>query len=576
MKPIKVIKFNWVRGFSFSGKTRAGMMVLIAMMSVSAQAKSLVDSRHNLSASGPGIKAVSETHICIFCHTPHLANPAAPQWNRPSSGAVYTPYNSSTIQATVGQPTGSSKLCLSCHDGTVALGMIISKAPVEFAGALRGMPRGRSNLETDLSDDHPISFVYDSGLAALNGELNDPNSLNPAVRLDAEGMLQCTTCHDPHDDQFGRFLVKDNTASALCMECHDKDYWIGSAHQSSAATWNGRRPDPWPNSTETTVDANACGSCHASHDAGSEERLLHYEAEEENCFTCHNGNVAATNIEAEFKKISSHPVFATTGIHDPAEDILNPTRHVECSDCHNPHAAHEAEASAPTASGALSQVTGISSSGGIVDPLMNEYELCYRCHADSFDRGESLINRQFPLTNTRLEFSESSASYHPVVSIGKNPQVPGLISPYTESSIIYCTDCHNNDRGPNADGTGPNGPHGSVYSPLLERKLRLTDGGNESSAAYALCYKCHDRNSLFNNSNFPSHRKHIEEFQAACTTCHDSHGVQSVTHLMNFNLDYVAPYNGVLEFVDEGQAAGNCTLSCHGANHDAQSYLPLP
>ena len=127
-----------------------------------------------ITASGRDIRASSETHICIFCHTPHSANPAAPHWNRPSSGAIYTPYNSSTSKATIGQPTGSSKLCLSCHDGTVALGMVISKAPIQLAGGIHGMPRGRANLGTDLSDDHPISFVYDNALAAINGELNSP------------------------------------------------------------------------------------------------------------------------------------------------------------------------------------------------------------------------------------------------------------------------------------------------------------------------------------------------------------------------------------------------------------------
>jgi predicted CXXCH cytochrome family protein len=452
--------------------------------------------------------------------------------------------------------------------------MIISKAPIAFSGGVLKMPRGRSNLETDLSDDHPISFVYDSGLAALNGELNDPDSLDPAVRLDADGMMQCATCHDPHDDLFGKFLVKNNTASALCLECHDKDYWIGSDHQTSAATWNGTGMDPWPNSAETTVEANACGNCHTPHDSGSGERLLNFAEEEQNCYACHNGNVAASNIEAEFNKPSVHPVAFTTGIHDPTEDLVNPSRHVECFDCHNPHASQTTEATAPTASGALDKVKGIGSSGTMVYPLINEYELCYRCHADSIGRGSALINRQFLQTNTRFEFSSSSASYHPVETIGKNPDVPGLISPYTESSIIYCTDCHNSDRGPNAGGAGPNGPHGSIYTPLLERRLRLTDFGNASSAYYALCYKCHDQNSLLNNSNFSGHRKHIEDEKTACTTCHDPHGVQSSTHLINFNLDYVTPFNGSIEFIDEGQSAGNCTLTCHGKDHDALNYQP--
>lgn len=574
MKAIRSRMSIEVAGAGSFPKVRLWTLLLSMMLSASVSAKSLVDSKHNLSATGHGINAAQETHICVFCHTPHIANPAAPHWNRPSHGAIYKPYNSSTAKASIGQPTGSSKLCLSCHDGTVALGMVISKAPIHFAGGINKMPRGRSNLETDLSNDHPISFVYDSGLAALNGELNDPHTLDRSVRLDADGMMQCVTCHDPHDDAFGKFLVKNNTASALCLECHDKDYWIGSEHQASGAGWNSIGTDPWPNSEESTVEANACGNCHASHDAGSDERLLRYAEEEKNCFTCHNGNVAATDIEAEFRKISTHAVAATTGIHDPTEDLVNSARHAECSDCHNPHAVRSTEATAPAASGALANVKGIGSSGSVVSPLINEYELCYRCHADSIGRGAAVINRQFVQTNTRFEFSSSSASYHPVETIGSNPDVPSLISPYTESSLIYCTDCHNNNQGPNAGGAGPNGPHGSVYAPLLERRLRLTDEGNESPANYALCYKCHDRSSILNDESFVYHRKHIVDEKTACTTCHDSHGVQSATHLINFNLDYVAPFDGTIEFVDEGSRSGNCTLTCHGKDHDALNYSP--
>lgn len=542
------------------------------LLSATVQARSLVDSRHNLSASGPDIKAASETHICIFCHTPHSANPAAPHWNRPSNGAIYTPYSSSTTKATIGQPTGSSKLCLSCHDGTVALGMVVSRAPIEFAGAIRGMPRGRANLGTDLSDDHPVSFVYDNALAMVKGELNSPSALDRAVRLDADGMMQCTTCHDPHDDEFGKFLVKDNAASALCLSCHNKDNWLGSVHQTSDAVWNGVGIDPWPYSDETTVEANACGSCHTSHDAGSDERLLLYAEEEENCYSCHSGNVADTNIRAEFNKISIHPVASTTGVHDPTESLVNPPRHVECIDCHDPHAANSIDAVAPDASGALSHVRGVASSGAEVNQVINEYELCYRCHADSINRGQALIDRQYPQTNTRLEFDVGSASYHPVETIGKNPDVPSLINPYTESTIIYCTDCHNNDQGPNAGGIGANGPHGSVYTPLLERNLRLTDFGSESAANYTLCYKCHSRSDILGDNSFSQHKRHIVEEETACTTCHDPHGVQSATHLINFNLDYVAPFNGIIEFVDEGMNTGNCTLTCHGADHNALSY----
>ncbi|MFQ5494707.1 MAG: hypothetical protein ACE5EX_04940, partial [Phycisphaerae bacterium] len=82
----------------------------------------VADTVHNLSVAGPGsVRAQSEQEICVFCHAPHNTGPMRPLWNRDVSPASYQIYQSSTLDASPGQPTGSSKLCLSCHDGTIAL-----------------------------------------------------------------------------------------------------------------------------------------------------------------------------------------------------------------------------------------------------------------------------------------------------------------------------------------------------------------------------------------------------------------------------------------------------------------------
>jgi hypothetical protein len=246
-------------------------------------------------------------------------------------------------------------------------------------------------------------------------------------------------------------------------------------------------------------------------------------------------------------------------------------RHVECVDCHNPHAANAINASAPGASGALKGVRGVASSGSGVNEVSFEYELCFRCHADSLNKGTPRVTRQFVQANTRIETSVSALSYHPIVGPGKNPDLPSLIGPYNRSSIIACTDCHNNNQGPNANGSGPNGPHGSIYTPLLERQLVLTDGAGDSEATYALCYKCHSRTSIRSNASFQLHRKHLDE-GASCTTCHDPHGVANASHLINFNTDFASPINGRLEFIDTGKFSGVCYLRCHGENHNPESY----
>jgi len=554
-------------------------LLLLILFSSSAYA-GIANTKHNLSVTGTGnIKASSEQEICIFCHTPHNSSPQTPLWNRASSGSVYTPYNSSTIFSSPGQPTGASMLCLSCHDGTIALGSVLSRnSDIVMNNGVTTMPPGNTLIGTDLSDDHPISFNYTPGLASQRGELVNPDTLTGPVKVDKSGQMQCTSCHNPHDDSNGKFLVIQNTASALCQTCHIKNFWNETAHSTSSKTWNGTLPDPWPNSNVDNVAGNACENCHLPHNAGSQQRILNYSIEENNCIPCHNGNVANFNIEAEFNKFANHPIADTTGVHDPAESAVVNSRHVECVDCHNPHAANS--------SNPLNGVRGINQGGSEVSSITRTEELCYRCHGDSSNKPPARTTRQLEQTNVRLEFDTSNPSYHPIAGIGKNPNVPSLIAPWTTNSTITCLDCHNNDSGPGAGGSGPNGPHGSNYEPLLERQYLTQDPTTESSSAYALCYKCHDRNSILGDNSFSRHSLHIlggrpvYGLSTPCNVCHDPHGV-SVTQgnsinnskLINFDISVVSPNSsGILRFESTGTFAGQCYLSCHGRNHNPESY----
>lgn len=534
----------------------------------------IVGTKHDLSVSGKSsAKATSETEICLFCHTPHSAGREAPLWNRLSSGAVYTPYSSTTAKSRIGQPTGNSKLCLSCHDGTVALGMVRSRPKkIKLRGGSEKLPEGSSNLETDLQDDHPISFVYDQKLARSNSELVDPDLLPKNIRLE-NGDLQCTSCHSVHDNRYGKFLVMDNDASELCVQCHRKNYWETSSHRTSDATWNGVARDPWPHTERNSVKANGCENCHRPHTAGTKQRLLIYQTEEDNCLSCHNGKVASKDIESDLKKVSAHDVTATTGIHDPYEDVVNPARHVECVDCHNPHAVLSRQKNPQAASGALAGVKGVDTSGKTVQVIQFEYELCYRCHADSLKKGAAVVKRVQPETNVRLEFDVNNSSFHPVVSRGHSTDVPSLIHPLTVSSQIYCTSCHNSNQGRSAGGSGPDGPHGSTFRPILERRMEFTDSQNESESLYALCYKCHDRRSILGDESFTSHSLHVKDQKTSCTTCHDPHGSPTSQRLINFNAEYVkASASGRLEFNFLGNNKGECYLSCHGYEHNPASY----
>jgi hypothetical protein len=187
--------------------------------------------------------------------------------------------------------------------------------------------------------------------------------------------------------------------------------------------------------------------------------------------------------------------------------------------------------------------------------------------------------RAEPTRIVRLKVDPANASYHPVAAVGRNTTISGLRPAYTASSMIRCTDCHNNNEWV-AGSLAPKGPHASRYAPILEREYRTDDRTPESYANYELCYKCHDRDALLapQLTGFP-HATHVVDQQAPCATCHDAHGSRDNAHLINFMLQdmtgatVVAPdATGRLEYQTGGPGRGTCYLQCHGANHGPRSY----
>jgi predicted CXXCH cytochrome family protein len=540
----------------------APFLILVALASfVRAQAvpqNSVVNSPHNLSASGRGaIRAAEEQEVCIFCHTPHNSSPIQPLWNRAVPVNGYIPYSSSSLKAKPGQPTGSSKLCLSCHDGTIAVGSVISRnQPIAMAGGITTLPPGHGNLGTDLSDDHPISFRYDATLASQNTKLKAPNALPTEVKLDANQELQCTSCHDAHNNQYSKFMVMDNSTSQLCNACH--------------------LPQP------TNIVAHTqCSSCHQMHSAPSGAMLLTATNASESCLKCHSGQQqlqSGPNVSADFDKISRHTLPAKAAA--PSNVLLGASTDVSCESCHESHSMQTGTASAPFISPKLGRVSGDSIAGGEVPVARYEYEVCFKCHADNAVVAPR-ISRQVVQNNTRLEFAATAISYHPVTAAGKNADVPSLRQNWTAASLIYCSDCHASESSKAAGGTGANGPHGSNTAPILAGRYDTADNSSESPDAYALCYRCHDRNSILSDVTFTSHKKHIVDLNTPCSVCHDAHGIASAqgtatsnAHLINFDTTIVQPdpVTNKIEYRSLGMRTGSCTLTCHGTAHSPLSY----
>lgn len=572
-------------------RMRKTALVILAVLLTThlAEAKQGIDKTvHNLSRTGPGlIKSSTASEVCKFCHTPHGAAPQTPGWNRNSTGQVYVEYDSTTMQAVPQQPAGSSQMCLSCHDGTVALGLL--RKPVSGAGRGAGLlgtfVTGRGNLNTDLSDDHPISFTYSHVLAAADGSLANPDLTGLPLE---DQQMECGTCHDAHEKDVAPFLRRSTANGELCLACHLPGgttwSWSQTSHANSSATdlsgaaWQERKRE-WRGAN---VAENSCFNCHVSHSAPKRAQLIK-KSEEETCYLCHKGGVASSNILRDMHKPSRHRVAAYSDAHETGESFSPspPVDHVECEDCHNPHAVNNATTAAPLVSGALAGVSGVDSAGIEISESTYSYEICYKCHGDNHVVNTSEVVRQIQEFNTRLEFDLSNPSYHPVEGPGRNDFVPSLISPMTPNSQIYCTDCHSSNSNPSAGGVGAKGPHGSIFEPLLERNYQMVDGGPESSFSYALCYKCHDRSSILGDESFPGHRKHVVDERTPCSACHDAHGIDSGSgnafnnsHLINFDLTIVSETSagqGPL-FEHNGHRAGQCFLSCHDTQHDPCSY----
>jgi hypothetical protein len=169
---------------------------------------------------------------CLNCHAPHHAgdpnDPKAygvPLWNNANTKdglPVFTLYSSKSftkLGVTITQPDGASKLCLGCHDGS-------------YTGV---DPKGsKIFLAADLARSHPVSFVYDSALAAkAPNSIRDPSSTSgfggtiTQDLLDSQNKMQCTSCHDIHvGGKTVNHLRWDPGISLgevkMCNTCHNK------------------------------------------------------------------------------------------------------------------------------------------------------------------------------------------------------------------------------------------------------------------------------------------------------------------------------------------------------------------
>ena len=588
---------------------------------------------------GPGSRSpITGTlnDACMYCHAPHSGTGKGPLWNQKFSIQTYTPYSSTTyVEKGNSQPPigGPSSLCLSCHDGTVAPGTTQAYGTIR----MRGSMSTADVFGTNLSNSHPFSLLLpmNDSVEIASSLVSTHKTIDPtgAVHL-VRGNIECTSCHNPHvqakDAVSLNFLVRDSSSGQMCLACHDPTR-TSTSQLNPLANWaisiHATATNKITVGTYSTVALNGCISCHAPHEAGGPSRLLR-GPNEQTCIACHSGgpNVSPStlNVFAEFAKVG-HPFPAGNKLHDanegfqsntgaPPAVILNNNRHATCADCHNSHSSMQVTSFTPPPGVRPSQrgIAGISAIDGtsIVNPSVNQYENCFRCHGTSSGKAVNPVFGYLPVRavasgdplNVILEFSLTATSSHPVT----HPSTSALPQPSLRTNVlnldgftngrlmgnqIFCTDCHNSDDNREFGGSGPNGPHGSKWTHILERQYVASQAPGPGqlitnlypnpdpsvNGPYALCGKCHDlANQIMQNTSFNQHAQHINA-GFSCSVCHSAHGLgaKSATisgeRLVNFDANVVGA-NGPTP-ISYNHAANTCALICHGVAHNVNGSV---
>ncbi len=201
---------------------------------------------------------------CTFCHTPHKATSTLLLWNHKLSTNPSFSWDVAATTAGTTFPTiknnynGPTAKCLSCHDGSVAIGDVywFSEAgPTDLSkGTKITDAKFQVGASGAMAGNHPVAmpYPYNQGASNYNGTSTGsgftPNEWQSTpdkngIRLftDADGTgtnitavatagktgIECSSCHDPHNKQavadlFLRGNLTGNDSNYLCLKCHIK------------------------------------------------------------------------------------------------------------------------------------------------------------------------------------------------------------------------------------------------------------------------------------------------------------------------------------------------------------------
>lgn len=219
-----------------------GMVAAVAAMAVSLNVFA-EDDADNLAFGHTLLGALApDTQRCVVCHTPHHAPSSRLLWNHVLSAKNFSwsdwakTSGGTTLPKNINAWSGSSKLCLSCHDGSVAAGAIYNPQ-MTFSDMHLGGKWGIGE-NGDLMGNHPVAIPYPydgvkntyNGIttgdeAVRSGWVARPTNVklytDPDVQSNNHG-IECASCHDPHGTPNVHLLRDSLKGSALCLDCHVK------------------------------------------------------------------------------------------------------------------------------------------------------------------------------------------------------------------------------------------------------------------------------------------------------------------------------------------------------------------
>lgn len=429
---------------------------------------------------------------------------------------------------------------------------------------------------------------------AWGGVYSETAHGNRLTGVERDGALPkgaCGQCHVDKEDK-GKYPhalwhANDND---LCYTCHNavdltglfpgRELYDRSSHNTDPRfVW----PGPFPPARRATDMAGKCLNCHNPHgkqdNAGLIPSLL-IARQVTLCLSCHDGDPSTRDIARDIRKPYSHQGrFGTHGADEAASGdsvaFAGGNRHVECSDCHNPHAVvgDPMPPIAPVASTNLARVSRVSVMNGFAGTIPRyvflpandtstpalEYEICYKCHS-------SWAWQPPGQQDIALLLNTNNASFHPVEAPGKNPSISpaAFVNGMTGFSTITCSDCHG------SDDSNLRGPHGSLFPNILKGAYEA-GSSNWISTRTDLCFNCHNFatyadpfSAQFEQdaSRFNKHAVHIGQHNIPCYACHESHGSPQYGGLIA-----IGRTPGIRSFTMT-PAGATCLPTCH----DSRSY----